>query len=73
MCQFEIERITINLCCIGKLDVYSSEEKNKAVVKLSEKILPSVSGILLEYNCCKLEILVFNLIGKHMRRKELAG
>lgn len=46
---------------------------NKAVVKLSAKILSSVSGILPQYNCCKLETLVFNLIGKCMRRKELTG
>lgn len=35
------------------------------------KILSSVSGIL-EYNCCKIEALVFNLIGKYIR-KELTG
>jgi len=34
---------------------------DESVVKLSEKILSSVSGILLEYNCCKLETLVFSL------------
>lgn len=44
---------------------------NEAMVKLSEKILSSVSGIL-EYNCCKLEALMFILIGKYIR-KELTG
>lgn len=42
----------------------------EAVLNLSEKILSIVSGIL-EYNCCKLETILANLIGKYMRRELL--
>lgn len=39
-------------------------KRNEAVIKLSEKILSSVSEFLLKHNYCKLETPVFNLIGK---------